>query len=89
VTFLPRTTQAGPSRHTRRESLPDSGAEGGSGGFVNYRRKAGAAGAPFTPIGIMSTNGTEAAQSPLNQPLNCNNMVNELAHLMIFGICPE
>jgi hypothetical protein len=37
----------------------------------------------------MSTNGTEAAQTPPNQPLNSNIVVNELALLVIFGISPE
>jgi hypothetical protein len=37
----------------------------------------------------MSTNGTEAAQTPENQPLSGNIMVNELAPLDNFGISRE
>jgi hypothetical protein len=56
---------------------------------INYSLGDQCSVASFTASGTMSINGTEAAETPGNQPLNCNIMVNELARNLIFGICRE
>jgi hypothetical protein len=73
----------------KRESPAESGSREGRGTSINHRSNGPRPSALFMASGTMSTNGTEPAERAEKQPLNSNIVVNELAPVLIFGICRE